>query len=115
MTTMNLLDARAKALRKNQTSAEKVLWRKLRNRKLCGYKFRRQVPIGPYIVDFYCPAHKLIVEVDGSTHALKQTYDKQREQWLKREGCDMLRFENHILFESPDAVVETIFGRLSAH
>lgn len=72
----------ARLLRTEQTTMEKLLWRKLRSRRFHDMKFRRQVPIGPYIVDFYCAEKKLIIEVDGGIHALQQTYDAQRDAFL---------------------------------
>ena len=77
---------KAKALRKNMTQAEKRLWGELRRRRLLGCKFRRQQPLGPYVVDFACLSLRLIVEVDGGQHARNLVYDKSRDQWLKEQG-----------------------------
>ena len=77
---------RARALRKNLTDAEKLLWRHLRDRQLDGCKFRRQHPIGKFIVDFVCVEKKLVFEVDGGQHATKVEADLQRSEYLRRKG-----------------------------
>ena len=80
-----MANERARSLRKNQTDAEKRLWSRLRRKQVSGYRFRRQVPIGPYIVDFFCPELKLIIEVDGGHHATTQAQDPLAGiQWLSR-------------------------------
>lgn len=85
--------ARARQLRQNQTAAEKKLWYALRARRFQGLKFRRQVPIGPFIVDFYCAEHRLIVEADGGQHA-DNPNDIERDQWLSQQGYRVLRYWN---------------------
>lgn len=84
----------ARALRQSPTTAEQLLWRHLRNRQLAGTKFRRQHPLGPYILDFVCLAQGLVVEVDGGQHAdlQAQAYDRQRAVWLRQQGLRVLRF-----------------------
>jgi very-short-patch-repair endonuclease len=99
---------RARTLRKNMTDAERVLWQCLRNRQLAGYKFRRQKPIGSYIVDFVCIEKKIIIEVDGGQHALQQEYDSERSDYLKRKGYKILRFWNHDVLKEKDAVLDRI-------
>lgn len=86
----------ARNLRKDSTEAEEVLWTFLRNRKLSGHKFRRQQPLEGFILDFYCDAAKLGVEVDGSIHFLKEIseYDEQRTLFLKEFGIEIIRFSN---------------------
>ncbi len=84
----------ARRLRKHPTDAERLLWRHLRLRQLGGYKFRRQQPLGPYIVDFVCLAKRLIVEVDGGQHAEQAEEDAQRTAWLEAQGFRVLRFWN---------------------
>lgn len=84
----------ARSLRKGMTEAEDALWRCLRNRKCQGIKFRRQVPIGPYIVDFLCVSAKLIIELDGDIHNAQQEYDEDRASELQRRGYRILRFSN---------------------
>src|SRR5271166_5108006 len=86
--------ARARTMRGTPTDAELRLWRLLRDRRLSSLKFRRQVPVGPYIVDFLCVGSRLIVEVDGSQHA-ESPRDEVRDAYLAREGWIVLRFWNH--------------------
>jgi adenine-specific DNA-methyltransferase len=83
---------RARRLRRNQSDAEGVLWRHLRNRGLGGRKFRRQHPIGPYVVDFVCIEDRLIVEVDGGQHADPACGDAARTRWLEAQGYRVVRF-----------------------
>jgi very-short-patch-repair endonuclease len=100
--------ARARELRNNPTEAERAPWQHLRLRQLGGYEFRRQQPIGPYIADFVCLEKKLIIEVDGGQHGEQATYDARRSAWLKAEGFCVLRFWNHEVLQSIDAVKERI-------
>jgi very-short-patch-repair endonuclease len=83
---------RARSLRANQTDAEGRLWGELRGRRLGGWKWRRQAPIGPFIVDFYCPAARLVVELDGSQHLDQAAYDARRTAYLERDGLRVIRF-----------------------
>jgi very-short-patch-repair endonuclease len=85
---------RARYLRKNATDCERILWRHLRNRNFAGYKFRRQHPIDSYTLDFYCPAVKLAIELDGSGHGYRlcETHDQAREQFLASQGIAVIRF-----------------------
>ncbi|MEK7623145.1 MAG: endonuclease domain-containing protein [Patescibacteria group bacterium] len=97
---------RRRRLRRDATKAEEVLWRELRNRKL-GYKFRRQFSVGEYIVDFYCPELKFVIELDGPVHndEAQKAYDARRTQFLENEGNYVLRFLNdEVLFEREKAV-----------
>ncbi|QDT35797.1 endonuclease domain-containing protein [Stratiformator vulcanicus] len=87
-------ERRAKELRQTLTGPERVLWNGLRGRRFAGLKFRRQHPIGPYIVDFYCDAKKLVVELDGASHDSRGEYDKARQSWIESEGYKMLRISN---------------------
>jgi very-short-patch-repair endonuclease len=75
--------SRAKELRNNPTEAERILWQHLRLRQLGGLKFRRQQPLGNYIVDFVCLGKRLVVEVDGGQHNSQHSYDEQRDAWLE--------------------------------
>jgi adenine-specific DNA-methyltransferase len=86
----------AKALRANATEAERKLWALLRGKKMARFRFRRQQPIGPYIVDFFCPAAKLVVELDGGQHGedARVAYDAARTRWLENRGYRVLRFSN---------------------
>ena len=109
---MDLL-TKARLLRKNSTDAEKQLWQKLRNRQLNGFKFRRQAPIGTYIVDFSCSDLKLIVEVDGGQHAEQQRYDSARTEYLESLGFTVIRFWNNEVLTNIDGVLETLTLTLS--
>jgi very-short-patch-repair endonuclease len=97
----------AKTLRANATEAEKQLWRLLRSRRLASLKFRRQVPIGPWIVDFVSFEHRLVVEADGSQHAESED-DKRRDHDLSERGFRVLRFWNNDVLARPQAVLEMI-------
>jgi very-short-patch-repair endonuclease len=101
--------ARARALRGAPTDAELRLWRLLRDRRLSDLKFRRQVPIGPYIVDYLCVASRLIIEADGSQHAGNRS-DEARDVYLLRKGWRVLRFWNHEVIQNRDGVLETILA-----
>src|ERR1019366_8201512 len=87
----------ARRLRREQTEEEKQLWRALRAGRFAGFKFRRQHPIGIYYLDFYCPAAKLSVELDGFQHGLPEQHqhDEEREKFLAAQGIQELRFWNH--------------------
>jgi len=88
---------RRQELRNNQTEAEKAFWSHVRNRQFLGMRFFRQYSIGPYILDFYCPAVKLAVELDGGQHneSEKREYDEARSIYLKAQDIDVIRFWNH--------------------
>lgn len=103
----------ARALRKNQTDAEKLLWNHLRARQLHGYKFRRQVPIGRYIVDFTCPSLKLVIELDGSQHMNNVPYDDRRTSFLTSQGYKVTRFWNNEVLEQTDSVLAALTLTLS--
>jgi very-short-patch-repair endonuclease len=104
----------ARSLRKNMTDAEKHLWYHLRDRRLAGYKFRRQVPIGPFIADFLCLTEKVIVEIDGGQHALNKDADRQRTSFLNRRGFRVVRFWNNEVFAEKEAVLSRILAALSS-
>ncbi len=99
----------AKNLRLNQTDAENMLWFNLRNKKLAGIKFRRQVPIGQYIVDFLCCEKKLIVELDGSQHIDNIKYDRIRTEYLNSLGYKVIRIYNNEIFSNIETVLEYIY------
>jgi very-short-patch-repair endonuclease len=101
-------------LRTNSTDAEKRLWQALRNRQLQGYKFRRQHSIPPYVVDFVCLEHRLIIELDGGQHAEAEGYDARRTIFLKELGYKVLRFWNNELFENTQGVLERVLEQLSS-
>lgn len=100
----------ARHLRKNETKAEKLLWRKLRNRRLGGFKFLRQHPIKGYVVDFYCHEVRLVVELEGTIHDLpsQKTYDEERFKSLRSRKLDILRFRNDAVMEDVDSVLRQI-------
>jgi very-short-patch-repair endonuclease len=102
--------AHARAMRRNMTDAEPKLWHELRAHRLMGFSFRRQFPIGHYIVDFACPSKRLIVEADGSQHSddAAIAYDKQRTRALEADGWTVLRFFNHDILNDIDAVCQHI-------
>lgn len=101
---------KAKALRKDETQAEKILWAKLRNNQLKGYKFRRQHPIGLYIVDFYCHQLKLVIEIDGDYHNIQEQIekDKERTQNLETDGLQLIRFTNKNIMENLEKIISEI-------
>ena len=103
----------AKVLRTNATEAEIALWRLLRSRRLADMKFRRQVPIGPWILDFVSFEHRLIVEADGSQH-IESERDLRRDLDLNERGFEILRFWNNDILARPARVVEAIFQKLIA-
>jgi very-short-patch-repair endonuclease len=112
MAEQNISLLRAKKLRANATPPEKVLWSKLRNQNLLGIKFRRQVPFGNYIVDFYCSTFKLVVELDGHLHGDTQTYDARRTAYLERLGLKVIRFTNSEISTNLTSVIETILSHI---
>lgn len=108
MATIGKTNPHAVELRHNSTDAERRLWHHLRNRSLGGFKFRRQVPIGPFIADFACVECKLIVEADGGQHGSAQ--DDRRTAHLRSLGWRVLRFWNNEVLQQTDAVLETILA-----
>ena len=105
---------KARALRRELTDAERKLWRLLRDRRFGGIKFRRQMPIGPFIADFACPAHRLVIELDGSHHA-ESASDRRRDAFLKANGWRVLRFWNGDLSENSNAVLARIGTAVGVH
>jgi very-short-patch-repair endonuclease len=106
----------AKDNRHNMTASEKLLWSRLRAHRMDGRKFRRQHPIGRYIVDFVCLQSRLIIEVDGGTHAdpSREALDIQRTAFLEKLGFRVRRFWNDAVFTNLDVVTEAIFEELQA-
>jgi very-short-patch-repair endonuclease len=104
-------NAHARQLRQAAMDAERRLWSALRDRRLSGYRFRRQYPIGRFIVDFACARHHLIVEADGGQHADSET-DRVRTAWLEEQGWRVLRFWNNDVLANTNGVVETILKEL---
>ena len=104
---------RARALRKRMTDAERLLWRHLRNRELGGWKFRRQYPVGSFIVDFICVGKNIVIEVDGGQHAENEALDLQRSAYLNKMGYRVMRFWNNQVLQETEAVLEVIFAILA--
>ncbi len=104
---------KAKTLRTNQTTAEQQLWYHLRAHRFMGLKFKRQKPIGHYIVDFICLEHRLIIEIDGGQHAEQVTYDQRRDAWLRNQGYTVLRFWNNDVMREMEGVLERIRSTVS--
>ena len=102
----------ARELRKEASEAEVRLWSKVRRRQLEGFRFRRQPAIGHYIVDFFCPKARLIVEVDGGQHAGREAYDAARAEWLERQGYRVIRFWNNDALANTEGVLLTIMDAL---
>lgn len=103
----------AKLLRKNMTDAERLLWKYLRSKQVEGVKFRRQEPIGKYIVDFVSFEKRVVIEIDGGQHSDHQLKDAARDEWLKSQGFFVLRFWNHEVLRHIDAVVLKIADTVS--
>jgi very-short-patch-repair endonuclease len=106
---------RARALRRNQTAAEALVWRALRGRSLSGFKFVRQEPVGPYFADFACREERLIVEVDGATHSTdtEQHRDLGRTAFLKAHGYRVLRVPNDEVYRNLEGALATIYAEFT--
>jgi very-short-patch-repair endonuclease len=98
----------ARELRKNATDCERLLWQQLRAHRLQGFKFKRQQPLGLYIVDFVCFEARLIIEADGGHHAEQAEYDNRRDDWLRSQGFTVLRFWNNEILTNIEGVLERI-------
>ena len=109
------LEERRKKLRKNLTSAEATLWKQLQKSQLKGRKFRRQHSIENFIVDFYCPKEKLIIELDGAYHLdfAQQQYDLERTKQIESLGFKLLRIENKLIFENLSFVLDEISNQFN--
>ena len=101
--------SQARRLRTDSTPAEAILWKHLRGRRFDDFKFRRQKPAGPYIVDFVCAGCQVIVELDGETHLDKKDYDEKRDSYLKELGYRVLRFWNNQVYDELESVLEEIY------
>lgn len=104
---------KARELRKNSTDAERFLWQHLRLRQINGDRFRRQRPVGPYILDFVCLEKRVAIEVDGGQHSEAVSRDRQRDEWLRKQGLVVLRFWNHEVLTQIDVVKEVIWQALT--
>jgi very-short-patch-repair endonuclease len=100
--------SRARALRRDMTSVERRIWSRLRAHRFQGFSFRRQAPIGPYIVDFLCPDARLIIEIDGGQHALETNRDAVRDAWLREQGFVVLRFWNNEVLTNLSGVLHRV-------
>ena len=98
----------ARRLRRNMTDVERKLWARLRDAQLDGYKFRRQHPLGSYVLDFFCESERLAVELDGGQHADNKEKDDLRNAWLVARGCRVIRFWNHEVLENIEGVLERL-------
>ena len=110
------LRSNARALRKNSTDAERILWSELRDHRLNGASFRRQVPIETYIADFVCHAAKLVIELDGGQHFSdgKEATDARRSEIIEAKGFRIVRFSNHDIMSNRAGVLETIAAAIAA-
>jgi very-short-patch-repair endonuclease len=104
----------ARKLRKDSTEAERRLWSKLRGKQLAGFKFRRQQPVGPHVVDFINFEKRLIIEIDGGHHALQKERDNERDCWLEEKGFEVLRYWNNEIIDNIDGVLEAILKKLTS-
>jgi very-short-patch-repair endonuclease len=98
----------ARELRRSLTLTETKLWQRLRNNSLDGYKFRRQTPMGSYILDFCCFSASLVIEIDGASHDERLEYDEQRTAWLNEQGFKVMRFTNQEILQNLEGILETI-------
>jgi very-short-patch-repair endonuclease len=105
----------ARRLRHNQTDAERLLWFRLRDRRLDGWKFWRQFPVDHYIVDFFCADAHLIIELDGGQHAVRTDADAQRTKVLEAMGYMVLRYWNNDVMQNIDGVLEDVYAALKRH
>ena len=115
MATSEVLKNNSRLLRKSMTDAERRLWQAIRLRQVDGFKFRRQCPIGRYIVDFACPERKLIIELDGGQHAEQESYDCDRTIWLMSQGFRVMRFWNNEVLTNLNGVKEAIYNAISGN
>ena len=105
----------SQSLRNNMTDAERLLWKHVRHKQICDIQFYRQKPIGHYIVDFYAPAKKIIIEIDGGQHFQDEglRYDRKRDAYFASLGLTVLRFNNWQVLKSLSEVLEEIYRRVS--
>lgn len=104
-------------LRNNSSGAESILWGYLKGKQLYNYKFRRQHGIGPYIVDFYCPELRLVIEIDGDTHSSPEevSYDQKRTEYIETFDITVIRFNNFDVYENLEWVIEGILRYINNH
>jgi len=106
------LSGAAKSLRKRSTDVEQLLWRNIRAGQIDGVKFRRQQPIGPYIVDFVSLGNGIIIELDGGQHKTSQEEDEERDAWFRKQGFTVLRFWNSEVIQDMNAILEVVKNSL---
>ena len=104
---------RAQELRNNATDAERRLWRYVRSRQLGGFKFSRQIAVGPFVCDFVCRERGLVIELDGGQHADRTSSDQRRTRFLEDEGLTVLRFWNNEVLQNTDGVLQMILAKLA--
>ncbi|XOU95074.1 MAG: endonuclease domain-containing protein [Candidatus Kerfeldbacteria bacterium] len=107
---------RRQKLRRESPKAELILWRYLKGRQIGDFKFRRQYSIGGYVVDFYCPELRLVIEVDGPTHFLTKEAkinDKKRQEFIETFSIDFLRFTNYDIYNNIEGVIENILNQIT--
>jgi len=95
-------------MRKDPTPSERKFWAWLRGKRFCGLKFRRQQPVGPFIVDYYCAKARVILELEGESHVGKERYDSRRANWLAEQGIVVLRVKDIEVFNNMSAVLGQI-------
>ncbi|MGV7122516.1 endonuclease domain-containing protein [Sphingopyxis sp. 550A] len=105
---------KAQRLRRETTPAERILWRAISRRQLEGWKFSRQMPIGPYVADFLCREARLVVELDGISHDARQEEDRRRDGYMRRQGYQTARFANADVFTNLEGVLMTILSALNS-
>jgi very-short-patch-repair endonuclease len=105
------LTTSAKRLRQEMTPSEKRLWSYLRKNRFSEFRFRRQQPIGPYIVDFFCAESRLVVELDGESHTHRGKADIERDEYMEKQGLEIVRVWDSQFFENPDGIVELILRK----
>ena len=104
---------RARQLRENMTNAELLLWNRIRNNQLLGFRFKAQHPVAGFIADFYCHKAKLVIEADGLIHQTRKEYDSDRDKVFNDLGITVFRFSNEEIENSPDSVIQIITNFLS--
>jgi very-short-patch-repair endonuclease len=109
-----MLKRNARRLRKQMTDAEPSLWHLLRRKQIDGHRFRKQVPIGKYIVDFACLDARLVIEVDGGQHTDAADADRERDAWLRSQNFRVLRFWNNDVLKNQDGVMQVVMEALEA-
>jgi very-short-patch-repair endonuclease len=103
-----IIYGRARQLRKEMTPAERIIWKHVRNRRLGGHKFRRQQPIDYYIPDFFCPAARLVIEIDGDSHMGREERDAHRQAYIESHDLRVIRFWNSEVYDEPEWVLDCI-------